>query len=222
MTEDRTGPNGPRPTAVRRPARRSAPGFGPSVRLRFRPPATLTDTLFAALASGNPDLRMERSAGGDLEIMVPAGGGSSNRNFLLNYRLGQWSENEGRGLGQCFDSSAGFAFPNGAIRSPDASWVARERWEALTPAEKEGFVPLCPDFVAELRSTTDRPAALRRKMREYLAEGARLGWLIDPLTGRVAVYRPDRPVETLERPARLSGENVLPGFVLDLKGVLGD
>jgi Uma2 family endonuclease len=209
----------PSPPA-RRP-RKPRSGLGPLLTLRFGPGAKLTDELFVALAAANPDLRLERTARGDLEIMAPAGGGSSNRNFKLTYQLALWSENEGRGLGVGFDSSLGATLPNTAIRGPDAAWITRARWEALSPEQREKYLAFCPDFVAELRSPSDRPSRLRKKMREYIAQGARLGWLIDPLTGKVEIYRPGREPEVLDRPPSLSGGDVLPGFVLDLAEILG-
>src|SRR5262249_53351054 len=115
----------------------------------------------------------------------------------------------------------GCILPSGAIVSPDASWITQARWEALTPEQREKFLPFCPDFVAELRSPSDRRSKPRKKMREYIAQGARLGWLIEPLTATVEIYRPGLPVERLSRPATLSGEDVLPGFVLELKDFLG-
>jgi Uma2 family endonuclease len=153
--------------------------------------------------------------------MAPAGADSSSRNSELNYQLAHWSKNQGRGLGRCFDSSLGAILPNTAIRGPDAAWITQARWDALTPEQRQKYLEFCPDFVAELRSPSDSLPKLREKLREYLAQGARLGWLIDPLTGTVEVYRPGRPVEVLDHPATLSGEDVLPGFVLDLKDILG-
>ncbi|MBV8076861.1 MAG: Uma2 family endonuclease [Planctomycetaceae bacterium] len=187
-------------------------------RLRFDPADPLTDRAFMRLCRANPDLRLERTAGGELIVMTPAGADSSGRNLKIAGRLYVWSEaNE---LGITFDSSAGFTLPNGAIRSPDASWIVRARWEALTPEDRQGFAPICPDFVVELRSPADRLRDLRAKMAEYRIEGARLGWLIDPKRKMVEIYRPRRRVEVLTVPAALSGEDVLPGFVLDLKGIL--
>lgn len=218
MIDDR-----PRPEAVADPRpRRPRSGLGHLLRLRFRPHAVLTDELFAALAGANPDLRMERTARGDLEIMAPAGSDSSHRNLTLSAQLWLWTSSAGKGLGIGFDSSGGFKLPDGATLSPDASWVARARWDALTTEQRATFAPVCPDFIAELRSPSDRPSKLRKKMQEFIEQGVRLGWLIDPRTGRVEVYRPGRPVESLDRPATLSGEDVLPGFVLDLSGILRD
>jgi Uma2 family endonuclease len=153
--------------------------------------------------------------------MAPAGAESSHRNFNIAYQLAVWSRNQGRGLGVCFDSSLGSILPDTSIRGPDASWISKARWDALTPEQRAKFLPFCPEFVVELRSPSDRLRRLRDKMKAYVAQGARLGWLIDPSQGTVEIYRPGRPVEPLERPATLSGEDVLPGFVLDLKEILG-
>ena len=146
--------------------------------------------------------------------MPPTGGTTGWRNAKLTQRLTSWAEADGTGL--TFDSSTVFALPNGARRSPDAAWVLRERWEVLTEEEQERFPPLCPDFVIELRSRTDSLPALQDKMLEYIANGARLGLLLDPETRRVYIYRPGGAVETLENPATISGDPVLPGFVLNL------
>jgi Uma2 family endonuclease len=188
--------------------------------LQFRPGLRLTDRVFWKLCAANPDLRLERSARGELIVMTPAASESGERNAELTVQLGIWAK--ATGTGKFFDSSAGFTLPNGAIRAPDASWVAQERWDALTPEQRKGFAHLCPDFVAELRSESDSKIKLRAKMREYIGQGARLGWLIDPAEGTVEVYRPGRAAEVLDRPATLSGEDVLPGFVLDLSGILFD
>ena len=187
-------------------------------RLQFNPRAPLTDRLFLRLCRANPDLRLERTAQGELIVMPPAGSGSGGRNLELSGQLYNWVKTSG--LGIAFDSSAGFTLPNGAIRSPDASWVARDRWDALAPDEQEGFAPLCPDFVVELRSPSDRLKEVRDKMREYRSQGARLGWLVDPKRKVAEIYRPRRRVEVLTAPATLSGEDVLPGFVLALQGIL--
>jgi Uma2 family endonuclease len=174
----------------------------------------LTDEQFFQLCQNNRDLRFERTAKGEILIMPPTGGETSKRNFEVAVQLGIW--NKQTNLGVCFDSNGGFTLPNGADRSPDVSWVRRERWEALTPEQREKFVPLCPDFVVELRSPSDSLEKVREKMREYMDNGARLGWLLNPQDQQVEIYRPDRDVEILGNPATLSGEDVLPGFVLDL------
>ncbi len=187
-----------------------------TVRLR------VSDRDFWRLCQENRELRMERSEKGILEVMPPTSGGTGARNANLTAQVVVWARIDGTGT--AFDSSAGFKLPSGATRSPDTSWISDERWNALTAAEKdEKFSPICPDFVIELRSRSDRKKGkVRLKMGEYIAQGAKLGWLIDPIEQTVEIYRPGRPVETLARPATLSGEDVLPGFVLDLKGILFD
>jgi len=188
--------------------------------LKFRPGLRLSDRAFWEFCRANPDMRLERTSEGELEIMAPAGSDSGRRNASLTSQL--WNWNHATGMGEAFDSSSGFTLPNTAVRAPDASWVAKDRWDALTHDERERFAPICPDFVIELSSQTDEAEHLRAKMREYFAQGARLGWLIDPKAATVEIYRPGRQVETLTWPATLSGEDVLPGFVLDLKGILFD
>ena len=173
---------------------------------------------FAAIAAANRDLRLERTAKGELMVNPPTGSASGRRNLSISAQLWIWSE-ANETLGVAFNSSAGFTLPNGAIRAPDASWVKRERWEALSQEEKEGFAPLCPDFVIELRSSSDGLSSLQEKMREYLANGARLGWLIDPQSQRVEIYRHHREVDILEQPEQLSGEDILPNFTLSLRQV---
>jgi Uma2 family endonuclease len=175
----------------------------------------LTEEQFMRLCQENRDLRFELTAQGELVIMPPAGSETGHRNSTLTLRVAGWAETDGTGL--VFDSSTGFTLPNGAIRSPDASWVKQERWAALTQDQREKFAPLCPDFVVELRSPTDRLPVLQEKMQEYMANGARLGWLIDPLDKRVYAYRPDQPVESLDNPTTLSGDPVLPNFVLHVR-----
>ena len=178
----------------------------------------VTQDQFEALAAANRDLRLERTTSGELIVNPPTGGESGKRNLSISTQLGNWFEDHEE-LGEAFDSSTGFRLPNGADRSPDASWVSRERWQSLTPQQRKGFVPLCPDFVVELRSESDRLTKLQAKMREYIDNGARLGWLIDPQNRRVEIYRPGREVEVLENPSNLSGEDILPGFVLNLRRV---
>jgi Uma2 family endonuclease len=178
----------------------------------------LTDEQFFQLCQHNRDLRFERTATGEILIMPPTGGETSNRNFEIAVQLGIW--NKQSKLGVCFDSNGGFILPNGATRAPDASWLHRECWEALTPQQREKFVPLCPDFVVELRSPSDSLKETQEKMQEYIDNGAKLGWLIDPKNQRVEIYRPSCDVEILENLATLSGEDVLPGFVLDLQPII--
>ncbi|HEV2704648.1 MAG TPA: Uma2 family endonuclease [Pyrinomonadaceae bacterium] len=165
----------------------------------------------------NKDLRIELTSTGDLIIMPPTGGKTGNRNFKLNARFGIWVEQDGTGVG--FDSSTLFSLPNGAKRSPDLAWVKKERWATLSDEEQEKFSPLCPDFVVELPSPTDSLKRLRQKMEEYIANGAQLGWLIDPGEKMVYVYRPQSAVEILEDPESLSGEPLLRGFALDMRAL---
>ena len=174
----------------------------------------LTDEQFFQLCLNNRDLRFERTATRELIIMPPTGSETGERNADLTYQLRAWSRQNK--LGKSFDSSTGFKLPCGAERSPDASWVKIERWNALTQAEKERFAPLCPDFVVELMSPSDSVEKTRAKMREYMDNGARLGWLINRQQQQVEIYRPNREVEILLSPQTLSGEDILPGFVLDL------
>ena len=179
----------------------------------------LTDDQFYKLCRMHRDYKFERNAKGELLLMSPTGGETGERNSSLNGQVWVW--NQQRKLGIAFDSSTCFKMPKGGNRSPDASWVKRERWEALTPEERRKFPPLCPDFVVELRSPTDSIKEMREKMEEYLENGALLGWLIDPERQIVEIYRPGREVEILQSPSTLSGEDVLPGFVLEVGPVMG-
>jgi Uma2 family endonuclease len=178
----------------------------------------LTPEGFIKLCRSNQDLQLERDATGKIIIMPPTFPWTGKQNFSLYVQLGIWMEKTG--LGVCFDSSSGFTLPNNAVRSPDLSWVSKERWEALTEKQqKEEFSPLAPDFVVELRSRRDSLPQLRAKMQEYIDNGVCLGWLIDPENKQVEIYRRDREVEILLNPTTVSGENVLPGFVLNLDKV---
>lgn len=174
----------------------------------------MSDERFFEFCVANSDLRIERKANGEIVIMPPEGGSSGGRNSTINAELNLWSRQNSTGI--AFTSSTGFRLPNGATYSPDAAWVRRSRLNELTQRDKERFPPLCPDFVIELRSITDRLRPLQLKMVEYMDNGARLGWLIDPSDRSVYVYRPDRPAEHLINVIALSGEPELPGFTLDL------
>ncbi len=187
--------------------------LGPALKLNVQR-TRLTREQFARLCQENRDLRFELTAQQELVIMPPAGSETGWRNGILTSYLVTWARSDRTGL--AFDSSAGFTLPNGAIRSPDAAWVRRERWTALSQDQRKEFAPLCPDFVVELRSPTDRLSDLQYKMQEYSDNGARLGWLIDPIDKRVYVYRPGQPVELLDNPATLSGDPALLGFVLSV------
>ena len=176
-----------------------------------------TDDKFVEMVAANKDLRLELSSQGELSIMSPTGGETGDRNLELGGQV--WFWNRQNGLGKAFDSSTGFKLPNGATRSPDVSWIKMERWNALTPEQRKRFLPLCPDFVIELVSESDDLADTQAKMREYIANGLRLGWLINPKNKQVEIYRPNQEIEVLQSPANLSGEDVLPGFILDLQPI---
>lgn len=189
-----------------------------AITINLEPLVLLTDDAFYALCRANPDIQFERTAKGELIIMPPTGGETGSRNSKLNQRLANWAEADGTGI--TFDSSTGFKFSNGADRSPDAAWILLMRWEALTPEQRRRFPPIAPDFVVELRSDTDSLPVTQAKMQEYMDNGVRLGWLLDPQTKQVEIYRQGQDKEVLSSPTNLSGEEVLPGFVLDLRGIL--
>lgn len=176
------------------------------------PVMEMDDEQFFQFCQLNRDLRIERTAKGDLIIMPPAGGSSGRGNAELTYLFQIWARREG--TGQVFDSSTGFILPNGATRSPDVAWVRNDRLDRLSDEQWETFLPLCPDFVLELRSPSDPLRVVQRKMEEYRKNGARLGWLLDTPQKRVHVYRPEELPKLLENPPKLSGEPVLHGFVL--------
>lgn len=178
---------------------------------------SITLEQFVALEAANRDLRLERTAKGELIVNPPTGWETGNRNGRINQQLFNWADVDGTGI--AFDSSTGFTLPNGAIRSPDASWVSQKRWQTLTDEQLVTFPNICPDFVVELRSSSDTLKSLKDKMVEYIENGAKLGWLINPQQRQVEVYRPGLTVEILDNPVELSGEEVLPGFLLDLHRV---
>ncbi|NEO99512.1 MAG: Uma2 family endonuclease [Symploca sp. SIO2E9] len=177
----------------------------------------LTDEQFYQLSQDNQDLRFERNAQGDLIIMPPTGGNTGNCNAGLTAQL--WIWNEKNKLGKVFDSSTGFTLPNGANRSPDVAWIPLERWNNLTTEQQNKFLPLCPDFVIELLSPSDSLSAIRQKMEEYRENGTRLGWLINCQSRQVEIYRQNQEVEILDSPMSLSGEDILPGFELNLEPI---
>jgi len=178
----------------------------------------LTDDEFFEFCQINRDLRIEMTKEGQMIIMMAVGSEGGHRNYLLTVRFGVWAESDGKGVG--FDSSTGFTLPNGAKRSPDLAWIRKDRWEAIPKKQRKKFAPICPDFVAELRSETDDLETLQAKMEEYIANGAELGWLIDPLEKKFHVYRPNARVKILNRPKTLSGAPLLKGLKLDLTGIL--
>ena len=182
--------------------------------ITLNPVMEMTDDQFAEFCALNDDMRIELTAEGIIEIMPPTFAYTGNRNIKISAALQNWTSQDGSGL--AFDSSTGFTLPNGAIRSPDASWIPLPRWSALTRKEQESFSPICPDFVIELRSGSDRLSVLQAKMEEYMANGARLGWLLDPIERRAHIYRPNAQPEILDNPDTLSADPELPAFTLDL------
>ncbi|WP_414530670.1 Uma2 family endonuclease [Nodularia chucula] len=174
----------------------------------------MTDEQFFQLCQNNRELRFERTANGDLIIMPPTGGETGNRNGRITQQLMNWTDADGTGI--AFDSSTCFKLPNGADRSPDASWIKLERWDALTDEERQKFPPICPDFVIELLSPSDSLKTTQEKMTEYIDNGVRLGILINRKSRQVEIYRTGKEVEFLDSPATVSGEDVLKGFVVNL------
>ncbi|WP_411762908.1 MULTISPECIES: Uma2 family endonuclease [Nostocales] len=174
----------------------------------------LSDDQFYQLCQINEDWKLEQTAKGELIIMPPVGAISGNRESEFNADVVIW--NRQTKLGKVFSSSTVFTLPNGGKRSPDVAWIANERWDSLSIQEKEKFAKICPDFVIELRSRTDSLSQLQEKMQEYFNSGLRLGWLIDPQNQQVEIYRQNQSVEIVSLPTSLSGENVLPGFILEL------
>ncbi len=177
-----------------------------------------TDEQFFEFCQVNRDLRIERNQFGEISIMSPTGGTTGSRNFSIAGQLYVWAEKDGTGIG--FDSSTGFKLSTGAERSPDISWISQARWNQLSGEQQNRFAPICPDFVVELRSPSDNLKPLQEKMEEYMQEpGVQLGWLIDRKNRKVYIYRPGVAVECLDNPATISGEPVLPGFVLNMSKV---
>jgi Uma2 family endonuclease len=185
--------------------------------LQLQPAIALTEDQFYEFCQLNRDFRIECNAAGELVIMPPTGSETDERNFNLVGQLWVWTKQDGTGVG--FGSSGGFTLPNGAVRSPDAAWIKRDRWEAIPAELRKKFAPICPEFVIELRSETDNLRILQDKMQEYIDNGTQLGWLIDRKQRRVFIYRPNIAVEILDNPKTLYGEPLLPRFVLDLSQV---
>jgi Uma2 family endonuclease len=177
----------------------------------------MTDEQFYKFCLSNPDLRIERSALGEITIMPPAFSDTGNRNLKISQQVANWADEDG--TGEVFDSSSGFTLTNGAIRSPDTSWILADRWNALTPEEKASFAPIVPDFVIELRSSSDTLKGLQEKMEEYIENGVRLGLLIDRKSRRVHRYRPGQSPDVLENPESVSCEPELAGFRLKMAKV---
>ncbi|MCC3592614.1 Uma2 family endonuclease [Microcoleus sp. PH2017_28_MFU_U_A] len=188
-----------------------------AVTINFNAIAQINDDQFYQLCRQNPEVKFERNAQGEITVMSPTGGETGNSNAEINADFVIW--NRRTKLGVCFDSSTCFKLPSGANRSPDVSWIKQERWDALTPEEKQKFPPIAPDFVLELMSPTDSLKDAQDKMQEYMENQVKLGWLINRKTRRVEIYREGQEKEIIECPAELSGEHILPGFVLNLRSL---
>ena len=178
----------------------------------------LTDDQFLHLCSDNRDLRIEMTAQGELIIMPPPGSKTGQRGAEITMCLAIWTKQDGTGV--CFGTDTGFTLPNGAKRGPDAAWVARDRWNSVPEYLQEKLAPLCPDFVIELVSPSDRLTHVEAKMQEYIANGARLGWLLDPFENYAIIYRPNQKPERVDNPSILQGDPVLPGFKFDFREIL--
>ena len=178
------------------------------------PQARMSDEQFYGFCRANRELRIERTAEGEVVVMPPAFSDTGNRNFKIAQQIGNWADQYG--MGEVFDSSSGFTLPNGATRSPDVAWIQQERWDALSEADKASFAPICPDFVVELRSASDALTDLQEKMEEYIENGARLGSLIDRKNRVVHAYRPRQTVEIWENPCEVCCEPELAGFTLQM------
>lgn len=185
--------------------------------LQFSPFIEMTDEQFFDFCQVNSDLRIERNAEGEIIIMPPTGWETGDKNSEINYQLRQWTKKDGRG--KCADSSAGYKMPNGAIMSPDDSWISNERLEKVSPDKRRKYLPLAPDFVIEFRSESDSLSNLKEKMQEYIENGVSLGWLIDPANKQVYVYRSNAEVEILKNPQEISGADILQGFTMSLKEI---
>ncbi|MFN9399008.1 MAG: Uma2 family endonuclease [Dolichospermum sp.] len=185
--------------------------------LEILPNMIMTDDQFFDFCQLNRHFRIERNQIGDLFIMSPTGSETEERNFNLIVQLGIWTKQDGTGVG--FGSSGGFTLPNGAVRSPDAAWIKRTKWEIIPAEKRKKFAPMCPEFIVELRSENDNLSTLKEKMQEYIDNGTQLAWLIDRKQRQVFIYRPNCGIEELDNPQPLTGEDILPGFVLDLSEI---
>ena len=185
--------------------------------LKFHPVISMTDEQLFEFCQLNKDFQIERKANGEIVIMSPTGSETEERNFDLIVQLGIWTKLDGTGVG--FGSSGGFTLPSGAVRSPDAAWIKKTDWQAIPAELRKKFAPICPEFVVELRSESDSLKVLQDKMEEYINNGTKLGWLIDRKERIVYIYRPNIPIEKLDNPSKLSGEDILSGFMLDLTSI---
>jgi Uma2 family endonuclease len=192
---------------------------GGELRFNYKPQIRrISIAEFEEICELNSDMRIEMDKDGDVIIMPPTYSETSEKNLEIVYQLKSWAKKDKRG--KAYESSGGFRLENGAVRSPDAAWILKERLETLSENDRKGFIKICPDFVIELRSDTDSLPKVKAKMNEYIENGAKLGWLIDPIKKRVHIYRTNKSIEILENPKTLSGEEVLPNFELDLSDIL--
>ena len=190
-----------------------------AITVNLNPIIQLTDNQFYQLCRENPEVKFERNRKGEILIMSPTGGGTGKRNFEIGIEFGMW--NRQTKLGVCFDSSTCFKLPNGANRSPDVAWIQNDRWNSLTAEEQEKFPPIAPDFVLKLMSPSDSLPETQAKMQEYINNGVKLGWLINRKMRQVEIYRLGKPIEILDFPQQLSGEDILTGFILDMQIIWG-
>ena len=188
-----------------------------AITVNFNCVVDISDEQFYQLCLNNPDTQFERNADGEIVIMPPTGGETGKRNSDLVIQLGLW--NRQAKLGEVFDSSTGYKLPSGANRSPDVSWIEQKRWDSLTAEQKQKFIPLAPDFALELMSPSDYLINTQAKMKEYSDNGVKLGWLINPQAQQIEIYRLGKEVELLKSPTTISGEDILPGFGLDLSNI---
>lgn len=180
--------------------------------LRFRPETPMSDEELMRFCAANDFLRVERDANGEILVMTPAGNNTGRKNAYVIQVLGTWSDTDGRGY--AFDSNTGFTLPDGSMRSPDAAWIQAVRWDALSVDDKDRFSPICPDFIIELRSPSDNLAELEAKMEQWIANGAKVAWLIDPERQVVCIYRSGDQPEVLHHPTSVQGNGIVAGFEL--------
>lgn len=185
---------------------------GLTMPVTLRPARQLSDIELMAFSRRNRPYRIEQNAKGELEIMSPAGSEGGRREQFVIRMLGNWAEEHG---GECFSSNAGFTMRDKSVRSPDASWIAQARWDAIPDADQEGYAPACPDFLVEILSKSDSRSALEEKMEMWIANGAQLAWMIDPFAAEILIYRPGRESERLMRPEWIKADAVVPGFRLE-------
>ncbi len=180
--------------------------------LRFRPEMPMSDEELMRFCAANDFLRVERDANGEILVMTPAGSKTSRMNSRVTRLLDEWAEEDGRGV--AFDSNGGFTLPDGSMRAADAAWVERKRWDALSERDQARYAPLCPDFVIELRSPSDLLSDLEAKMKQWIANGAQVAWLINPEQKTVVIFRPGDEPEVLSLPSSVQGTGVVAGFEL--------